>query len=72
MYCLTCKKVYPDTDDKCPHCGASPIPERCPECYTRLLDGADKALKIYVPAELYSNYVTDYFWGAYADVIEQR
>ena len=41
MYCLTCKKVYPDTDDKCPHCGASPIPERCPECYTRLLDGAD-------------------------------
>lgn len=45
MYCLICKKVYPDTEDKCPHCGALPIPERCPECYVRLSDGEEVCKK---------------------------
>ena len=45
MYCLSCKKVYPDTEDKCPHCGASPFPERCPECYAKLWDGENVCKK---------------------------
>ena len=45
MYCLTCKKLYSDTEEKCPHCGASPIPERCPECYVKLSAGEDVCKK---------------------------
>ncbi len=35
-----------------------------------LLDGANGDVKIYVPKDSYSVYVTDYFWGAYADRME--
>ena len=45
MYCLTCKKVYPDTEEKCPHCGALPMPERCPECYAKLSEGEEVCKK---------------------------
>jgi len=38
-----------------------------PEVGNSLLNGANSDVKIYVPEELYSIYVTDYFWGAYAD-----
>ena len=44
--------------------------ENLPEVGNNLLNGANDTLKIYVPAVLYSNYVTDYFWGAYADYLE--
>ena len=45
MYCLTCKNVYPDNKKKCPHCGASPMPERCPECYVKLPKGEEVCKK---------------------------
>lgn len=38
-----------------------------PEVGNNLLNGANDTLKIYVPSAWYSNYVTDYFWGVYAD-----
>lgn len=41
MYCLKCKKVFPDTDKNCPYCGASALPERCPECWAKLSAGED-------------------------------
>ena len=43
-----------------------------PEVGNGLLNGANDKIKIYVPKELYSVYVTDYFWGAYGDHIEQQ
>lgn len=45
--------------------------EGLPEVGNGLLNGANDKLKIYVPKDWYSNYVTDYFWGIYADNIEQ-
>ncbi len=45
MYCLKCKKVFPDTENTCPHCGASAVPERCPECWAKLSEGEDICLK---------------------------
>lgn len=44
--------------------------ESLPEVGNNLLEGANVNLKIYVPAARYSNYVTDYFWGAYANHLE--
>ena len=44
--------------------------ETLPEVGNNLLNGANEHLKIYVPASSYSNYVTDYFWGVYADNLE--
>ena len=44
--------------------------ESLPEVGNNLLEGANVNLKIYVPVARYSNYVTDYFWGAYADRLE--
>ena len=44
--------------------------ESLPEVGSNLLSGANDGLKIYVPKAWYSNYVTDYFWGVYADSIE--
>ncbi len=42
-----------------------------PEVGNSLLNGANSALKLYVPKELYGNYMTDYFWGAFSDRIEE-
>ncbi len=38
MYCLNCKKTFPDGLENCPHCNAPATPERCPECWVRLAD----------------------------------
>ena len=45
--------------------------EGLPEVGNGLLNGANDNLKIYVLKDWYSNYVTDYFWGIYADYIEE-
>ncbi len=45
MYCIKCKKVFPDGDKACMHCGASAVPERCPECWAKLSEGEDICLK---------------------------
>ena len=42
-----------------------------PEVGSSMLAGANNNVKIYVPEELYSNYVTDYFWAIYADSIDK-
>lgn len=44
--------------------------ESLPQVGSNLLTGANDNLKIYVPKAWYSNYVTDYFWGVYADSLE--
>ena len=44
--------------------------ESLPEVGGNLLTGANENLKIYVPKAWYSNFVTDYFWGVYAERIE--
>lgn len=42
-----------------------------PEVGNSLLKDCAGGIKIYVPVDLYGNYVTDYFWGIYSDNIEQ-
>ncbi len=42
-----------------------------PEVGSGLLNGANDKLKIYVLKDWYSTYVTDYFWGVYADYLEE-
>lgn len=42
-----------------------------PEVGNNLLADAADALKIYVPGTLYGSYVTDYFWGAYSEKLEE-
>lgn len=37
-----------------------------------LLDGFDGSLRIYVPAVLYDNYLTDYFWAPYGEFLEKE
>lgn len=38
MYCLNCKKTFPDGLETCPHCNAPARPERCPECWVKLAE----------------------------------
>jgi len=42
-----------------------------PEVGNGLMTGASDKVRLFVPSGLYSNYVTDYFWGAYAEYIDQ-
>ena len=44
--------------------------EKLPEVGDGFLAGAPQDLAVYVPADLYSDYVTDYFWGRYGQWIK--
>ena len=41
------------------------LSEKLPEVGDGLMAGAARDLVVYVPGDLYSDYVTDYFWGRY-------
>lgn len=43
-----------------------------PEVGDGLADGAAEGLTIFVPAEAYGNYVTDYFWSRYSDILARQ
>lgn len=45
--------------------------EKLPSVGDSLMNGAPDGAIIYVPSELYGDYVTDYFWANYAGVIEK-
>ena len=44
--------------------------ETLPEVGDELLEDAAPGLRLRVPADLYGTYLTDYFWGVYADRLE--
>ena len=46
------------------------LSEKLPEVGDGFLAGAPQDLAVYVPADLYSDYVTDYFWGRYGQWIK--
>lgn len=48
------------------------LSKKLPEVGNGLLDGASSSVLIYVPKDLYGNYVTDYFWGQYEPYIREN
>lgn len=47
------------------------LSDTLPQVGDSMMTGAAENVKIYVPADIYGDYITDYFWALYAEYLEK-
>lgn len=47
------------------------LSDALPQVGDSMMAGAEKNVRLYVPADIYSDYITDYFWALYAEYLEK-